>query len=263
MTSDTFDKYHLMRDEEFQRLRQKQVQSYSPELRILTRLDDDMKEILSDTNVPVDVKLNIFNQLQQRIKDVQAMTRPVGDVTKVVPLAAIPTPVVEDATAKPKPVPKLEPVDMSPLTGVATRSKKNATELLTIIQQQPSVITKNENDELVLNGNVIKGSNFNLMFKSLYSPSVSDSSSKPDSTHAQFLKALNKIDVPLTLISNPNTRSKLFDLRNYSPGATTSISLESTSNPTVAPRKRPGKQEQGGNGLTPGKVPTILRVYRA
>ena len=277
MTSEAFDKFHLLKDEEYQRLRQKQVQSYNPELRILTRLDDEIKELLNDTNVPVDVKVNIFNQLQQRIKDVQAITKPVSGVTKVVSATEVAGPptttpvVVANADGQevanmeelPKEVvkietkPQFEPIDDSILNEVGIKTKKKATEMLEKIQAQPEVIAKNENNEIVLNGHVIKGSNFNDLFKSLYTQSF-DSSQQGQ---IQFLKALNKLDIPLSLVSNTKTRNKLSELRIHSPlGKAPILNLTTPSTPVSTALKR--KPNQSGNGLTPGKMPSILRVYR-
>ena len=278
MTSEAFDKFHLLKDEEYQRLRQKQVQSYNPELRILTRLDDEIKELLNDTNVPVDAKLNIFNQLQQRIKDVQAITKPVSGVTKVVApteFAGAPTatPVMatnadgegevgnEEELPKPvqkiEPLPQFEPIDESILKEVSIKTKKKAAEMLEKIKAQPQVIAKNENNEIILNGHLIKGSNFTDLFKSLYSQSF-DSSQQGQ---IQFLKALNKLDIPLTLVSNTKTRNKLSELRVQSPLTKEPIvNLSTPSTPLSTSHKR--KAKQNGNGLTPGKMPNIMRVYR-
>jgi len=292
----SFDKYHLLRDEEYQRLRQKQVQSYNPELRILTRLDDDMKEILNDNSVPVDAKLRIFNQIQQRIKDIKSTNQlnPSIAATKVAAdtqtdvLAApqlheigvgddaphyqdvgvgsdelevvekAPPAAAAGAAAGPTES-KNTPFDKLVLKFVPDNTKTKATQFLSFIQDRSDVISKNEKNEIVIKGKVIRGSNYIDLYKSMFSSHVSGSSPEGAVGHSQFLNALLDINVPESTISNSKQREKLANLKKSK-----SPSREEFQN---ASDNLPGTPvttaKQSGEGLNrpPGKHPRILKLY--
>jgi len=285
----SFDKFHLMRDEEFQRLRQKQVQSYNPELRLLTRLDDDMNEILNDTTVPADVKMRIFDHIKQRFKDVKASTTMVR--TKVLqPIEEVPeveefdnegeqeSQADEDGDGDeqqyqmppPPPPPRKEQfkvMDDEVLKGVPSNRQIKAGGLLKVIQNHPDIISVNNKNEIVLHGKTIRGSNYIDLFQSLYTHHVAQDSPNGNYGHTQFLKALNDINVPGGLISSNTQYNKLVELKKHTP-----TRPEDFASPIHSPSKFPlgktaplsvkGGKPMSGKGFPPGKRQRMMTLYR-
>jgi len=278
----SFDKFHLMRDEEFQRLRQKQVQSYNPELRLLTRLDDDMNEILNDTTVPTDVKMRIFDHIKQRFKDVKASTTTVR--TKILqPIEEIPE--VEEFENEgeeasqaddegeqeyempPPQKEKVRAMDAEVLEGIQASRQTKASGLLKKIQAHPEIISINDNNEIVLHGKTIRGSNYVDLFQSLYSHKVAQDTPDGNPGHSMFLKALNAINVPASLISSTAQYAKLVELKK-----TTPTRAEDFISPIDSPSKfalakaTPLSVKQGkpmkGSGVPPGKRQRMMTLYR-
>ena len=247
----SFDKYHLMRDEEYQRLRQKQVQSYNPELRILTRLDDEMKDIIADTSVPVDVKLSILNQVKAQMKDVKSS---VAKAVPPPPSVVVPKPTVVEPEQEEEEYGEEDFYDASQdevfdsrvLTGITAKTQKSkARGLLKLIQANPNVISKNENNELVVHGKAIPGSNYVDLFNSLYTSHVPGSSPEGATGHTHFLKALSKLNVPTSLISRNAQTEKLMQLRHTSPSTTSS-----------------SKHQIGKGLMPPGNRHRMITLYR-
>ena len=269
----SFDKYHLMKDEEYQRLRQKQVQQYNPELRIMARIDDDIKELLSDTTIPADVKSSIFSQLQQRFKDVK-------DASKVMPKEAISTE-IEQPDVEPEPIaaaaveeyelpPPPTPARPAPikkfsddiLSGVDKNKLGKAKELLKLIKENPQIIATNTKGELVLHGKVIPRSNTSDLFRSLYSHYAPTSSPEGAVGHSKFIGALREINVPLSLISSKIQSAKLVALNKpqspHSPNPKEYLDPVGEQSPLS--NRKPVAMK--GKGLPPGKRIRMLTVYR-
>jgi len=277
----SFDKFHLMRDEEFQRLRQKQVQSYNPELRLLTRLDDDMNEILNDTTVPADVKMRIFDHIKQRFKDVKASTTMVR--TKVLqPIEEVPeveefdnegeeqSQADDEGEQYQMPPPQKQTVmvmDDEVLKGVPVNRQIKASNLLKMIQDHPDIIAINNKNEIVLHGKTIRGSNYVNLFQSLYTHHVAQDSPAGNYGHTQFLKALNTINVPGSMVSSNTQYNKLLELKKHTP-----TRPEDFARPIDSPSKfalgktAPLSVKEGkpmtGKGFPPGKRQRMMTLYR-
>ena len=252
----SFDKYHLMRDEEYNRLRQKQVQSYNPELRLLTKLDDDMNEILNDTTIPADVKVRIYDHIKQRFKDVKSastavkrkLTPPVEEEEEEAVSQALEEPVEERVDT-----PKM--MDESVLEGVEDNRAKKAKGLLSLIQDNPHIIAVNKNNEIVLHGKPVKGSNYYNLFHSMYTHRGPTDTPSGNIGHSKFLSALNEINVPANLISSTSQYSKMVDLKKLT---SPTGSFSTPTMPTTPTSTKPQK----GKGLPPGIRRHMLRLYR-
>jgi len=279
----SFDKFHLMREEEYQRMRQKQVQSYNPELRLLTRLDDDMNEILNDTTLPTDVKMRIFDHIKQRFKDVKASTstvrtkvlQPIEEVNEVEELdneGEEESQVDEEAEEQHYQLPppqkqKARAMDAEVLEGIQTSRQTKASGLLKKIQAHPDIISINNNNEIVLHGKTIRGSNYVDLFQSLYTHKVAQDTPEGNPGHSKFLLALNEINVPASLISSTAQYAKLVELKK-----TTPTREEDFISPIDSPSKfaldktTPLSVKQGkpmkGNGVPPGKRQRMMTLYR-
>ena len=66
-----FKKLRLMDNEEYERLRQKQVSSYNPELRSIAHIQDEMRDVLSSSTMNPDEKMRIFQSLFVKSKEIQ------------------------------------------------------------------------------------------------------------------------------------------------------------------------------------------------
>jgi len=288
----SFDKYHLMRDEEYQRLRQKQVQAYNPELRLLTRLDDDMNEILNDSSVPVDAKMRIFDHIKQRFKDVKSSTKaPTASIVEKThvaqPLEVVPEEDEqlehedeqlekegdeggdEDKYQMPPPPQKQKVMDDEVLKGVPANRQIKASNLLKMIQEHPDIISINNKNEIVLHGKTLRGSNYIDLFQSLYTHHVAQDSPAGNYGHTQFLKALNAINVPGGLISSNTQYNKLVELKKHTPTRPEDFSsgndspskfADAQANP--APHSLKSVKTMGGKGLPPGKRQRMMTLYR-
>ena len=236
----------LIQDEEYERLRQKQVSSYNPELRVLTHLEDEMRDIMDSKNISPDDKLKLFEQLRQRSNEIknQAKSAPVlGGVSSTltpdpptVP-AVLPGPAVVKVEVK-----KEEPVLEEIIGRISSRHKKNANKLIELINSNPDIITSNDKEELVFNGKSIPNTKFTDLFTSLFSERQSKSLAKLEGVPS-FLKALNSLHVPSNIISNLTLSKGLEDL-------------------SVKRKLSLSKKPQAGKGFNvPGKIQRILRVY--
>ncbi len=62
----TFQKMVLLSQEEMERMRQKQIKEYDPNLRALARLQDEKETVLTDKQMSPDEALKIFQKLTSR-----------------------------------------------------------------------------------------------------------------------------------------------------------------------------------------------------
>ena len=250
----SFDKLHLMRDEEYKRLRQKQVQSYNPELRLLTKLDDDMNEILNDTTVPVDVKMRIYDHIRDRFKDVKAASK-VAPRHKIETIKEVEEPVTEEEEEEEEVEPDYQPMEADVLTGVSKLKKPKAKTLLKMIQANPDIIAINKKNEIVLHGEPVEGSNYFDLVHSLYDNRVAGDSPSGNLGHTKFLKALRDINVPSSLISTSIQNQKLSKLKHHSPIKSPNefASPLGSHTPTTTMK---------GKGFPPGIRQHMLKLYR-
>ena len=231
-----FKKMRLIQEEEYERLRQKQVASYNPELRVVAHLEDEMKDIMDSRSITPEDKLKLFEQLRLRSSEMRNQTKPaiaLGGVSSILPIQ--PT---EPLKIEPVIVKKEEPIDE--LMGrVSEKHKKNATKLIDIISSNPDVLSINDNQELVINGKIIPNTNFSDIFTSLYSERHSKSIAKIEGI-TSFLSALDSLHVPSKLITNKSLSKDLEDLK---------------------PKPKSKKPQTGKGFSVPGKIQRILRVY--
>ena len=68
----SFKKMSLVAQEELDRLKQKQLTSYQPELRSMVFLKDEMDTILNRSDLPADEKLKLFQVAQNRFASIKS-----------------------------------------------------------------------------------------------------------------------------------------------------------------------------------------------
>ncbi len=237
-----FKKMRLIQEEEYERLRQKQVSSYNPELRAVAHLEDEMKDIMDSKNITPEDKLKLFDQLRIRSNELRNQAKPLvalGGVSSSIPTQA------DDAQQPPpgvliKQEVKKEDVFEEIIGRVSAKRKENAIKLMEIINSNPDILSINDNQEIVIKGHSIPNTKFSDLFTSLFTERQAKSLSKLEGIPS-FLKALNSLHVPTNLITNSSLSKELEEFN----------------------KKPKSKKPQAGKGLSgPGKIQRILRIYR-
>lgn len=246
MTS--FEKFNLIPKDEFDRLRQHDLRTYDPKLRVLACLDQEMTEILNRTDISPEEKMTNYQQAQHRFMALfktispamlAAAQEPESGQSAVVAGAAA-APAAAAAAAAPNEDDEFFNAQTS--SGPSMHSfvkhlnlppnrEPKAFNLMENIQKHPSLIAFDSNDQLVLNNRPIVGSKFSELFRELYVHS------KSHNIHGlePFMRALHALHISPTAISNTSLHSYL----------------------TPTPPSQIGKGRR-----PPGKVSNILRLYR-
>ena len=244
-----------MDNEEYERLRQKQVSSYNPKLRSIAHIQDDMREVLSSSTMNPDEKMRLFQSLFVKSKEIQDN----GKFTDMAPVEKnlLPKPVAQLA--------KVEGIEETSadadeshkilkdyvLDSVATTVKGKAHMLLDYLNRHKSKIHTNDNFELVLNGKTIEGTNFVDLVHSLYSNAKKFQGlpGKPE-----FLKQLSKLNIPASMMI---TSASFDEVKNLPKSP-----KRSRHNSAEVEQKGEGKHNRKRSGKPPGKKPKFLHLYR-
>ena len=214
----SFQRMRLMRDEEYERLRQKQISSYDPELRVLARLEDERRSVLDSTQLNDSEKVALMNHIGSRMKEVRAINKNEEMVAGIAKKAAAPLGVAL-AAAGPVAVAGAsatsgeEAVDTKAgdllkekrellLNNLPSRAHEKANELLDYMEANPDHVSLNEKFELVTKGKAVPDSNFLQLFESLFS-GKSKHKIKQQKGIVQFLSGLKYVKNAGKLVSNP------------------------------------------------------------
>ena len=211
----SFRKMQLVSEEEMNRLRQKQVAQYDPELRTASFLQQEIDQLLHDTHLEPEQKLRLFQMAQQRFTAIRGKEH-----LEKLPLEGVSTKMYKD---EPAPVPQAQaaqaaqgPALIAPaapqnaleslpaehrhlLRSVPQGSKVKAAELIQHINRSNVKFEESPQGELVVDGQPLIGSNYQDLIYSLYSR-------KKDFIPVgifEFLNALSRANMPRRLISNP------------------------------------------------------------
>ena len=247
----------LMRDEEYERLRQKQISSYDPELRVLARLEDERRSVLDSTQLNDSEKVALMNHIGSRMKEVRGISKneavvagiakkaaadiggvalaPFGHVS-VAGTAVASGDEAEDAKAVDFLKEKRELV----LNSVPSRAREKANELLDYMEANPDHVSLNEKFELVTKGKAVPDSNFLQLFESLFS-GKSKNKIKQQKGIVQFLSGLKYVKNAGKLVSNPFYTDEL-------------------GGSTLGKQLGNGKRKRGNTHLVPG-LPVVHRIY--
>ena len=240
-----FKKMRLIQDEEYERLRQKQVSSYNPELRVMAHLEDEMRDIMDSRNISPEDKLKLFEQLRLRSNDVKNQAKEEIALGGVSAMAA---PTAGEKTLQPpvllkQEVKKEDPIFEHIIGRVSPKHKDDAAKLFEILNSNPNILSVNDNEELIVNGKTIPNTKFSEIFTSLYTDRQTKSLERIEGIPS-FLHALNSLNVPKSLIHNKTLSKGLEEL-------------------SIKPKLTRIKKSQTGTGISvPGKIQRILRVYR-
>lgn len=295
----SFIKKVLIDQGEFDRLQQRQIREYSPELQSMAELRNHITDVLDNKSLSTEEKLNLFGTYQSRFtklkKDTGVLSSSVPAIEEkevhaapVAPVAApnapvaaavpnappnVPAPVAPPNAPAPAPVPNApmaaaadpggeqeEPMAIAVRNmGVQPMYENKARRLLHKIRLNPGVLNHNEAGEIVVNGNPIHGSSFNAIFSSMVT-------ANPDLHQPgldQFLGALHTMGVKEEELSAKSLKSK-FTRTAHAAKAAHEPQMVPKPDAPDAPKKA---EKQEGRGIKrkspspPGTRPKILYVY--
>ena len=205
-----FHKLQLVSEEELNRLRQKQIAQYNPELRTAAFLQSEIDELMSDKQMEPESKLRLLQLAQQRFTSLRgkhAMER--------TSLGGIRTQMEDDVIAPPVPpqqgaplaqghvapsaAAQVLPAETNPLIDfLPRRSQDKANKLLHELKRRGAEIREDQNGQMVIADQTIIGSNYKDLLLNLYSSRKNFQPRGQDT----FLDALGKANIPHAPIVN-------------------------------------------------------------
>ena len=194
--STAFQKMFLMSEEEMERMKTKQLKDYDPDLRSMTRLQDQANALLSKDNMKPDELLKLINMLQSRFNQIKnqdkAEPEPAG-VSKTMEQPEEPAEEEEDEPAIP----------VQPMIGIPKRDEARARNLIHLLSKDPHSLTVNDRMEIVVRDRPIPGSNIHDLLSDLFTKTKSRLARPRPHGFTSFVSALHDLNIPHTLISNP------------------------------------------------------------
>jgi hypothetical protein len=249
----SFKKMSLVAAEELDRLKQKQLTAYNPELRSMVFLKDEMDTILTRNDLPADEKVKLFQVAQHRFDTLRhsVMQKPAAPAKAAATATATGdeapeevNAIEDDMYAGPAPGPSAAAGSTARFAAMVTalpqQYHKKGNEMLEFFDQHGDVFAMGPRGDLVIAGQSIPNSNFKDLFRYLYV----NSHTKPIGLDS-FVNALGDRNVPRSSLSNRNVIKSLATEVFHSPTATPSPS-----------------QDGHGRSRPPGKRPRILSLYK-
>ena len=227
----SFRRMQLISKEELDRLRQRQVSSYDPELRAASKVEDEIHEILNKRGLSAEEEINKLQTLQHQFKQLQDAN------------ARQSTPInLETLTQSEKPpvVAEKEPMDektRAVITLMPESAKEKGELVLDFLKKSGDRVTFDEDNKLVVNGQPIPGTNIIDLVSSISKPGKLKAKNLPQG-YDDFLQSLYQLNIPSTIIQNQTARNTL---------------------KRIAAPARP--QRGKGRPGPPGKPLKILRLY--
>ena len=160
----------MVEEGEYDRLRQRQYRDYSPEIRTMVKLQEQIVQTLMRTDLDPQQKLDLISGPQQRFNLLREETNTLTGVTAAKGVAGADAPKVEQAkaTAKQEPVKdEAVPVKAEP---IKVAMPQNADKLMDLISNSPNIIRRNDQNELEVNGKAVPGTNFDELYAAVLSP---------------------------------------------------------------------------------------------
>ena len=258
----------LIEKGELDRLQQRQIRDYSPELQSMVRLQSQMVDVLAQKDMSADAKIQLLNTYQSRFDKLQKET---GVLRSSTTAAAVPTPEAapvieeEDEQAEEDEDPVNEAVAVEQVSparravrtiGFEPMYENKARRLMLKLMENRDVLKANKNGELVVNGQVEPGTNFNNLFQSM----VGRTQDLTQPGINKFLGALHQIGVKTDDLSGKELKA-LYAPRPP-PGSVSQRLATLRNDPALV---EPHSSKQGGKGFyaasPPGKRARVLYVY--
>ena len=193
----------LLEAAELERLRQRQIKEYDPNLSAMARAQEQIDEILLNSKLSDEEKAALINQAQQRFNTIKSVVGPLGHV--------------KPSTIEQKDITKQEPKQSNTNSNSSNISDPIESELdpkfitdyrvlKSLIAKYPKLLRKNETGALVVNDRPVKGSNFNEVVKAVLSGESMDSTSGM----TEFIQALLSMQPPMKMFTSPTLLSKIY-----------------------------------------------------
>ena len=239
-----YKRMRLLAEDEYRRLRDKQVVQYDPELRVAARTQDEIRQLLFDDKLSktmsVEDRMALLEQKQARLRELLSHVKHAGIVMPEAAPDDVPAPLVPDVPAHaPVAEPPSEKQRMadSIVSGLPVKMQNKARAVMRRLVDNADV-TFDARQNLVLGGKRIEGTNIRDLVSSMYVRR------KHTPAHSEeFAQALAGINLPRSLVSQ----------ERFIKNMETSIA---EPHPLVAstPRKRTAsfhtpKVEQSGKGV--------------
>ena len=199
----------LIEQAELDRLQQRQLRDYSPELHSMAALHRQTMDVLSRKDLDEGGKLRMLSSIDARFNQLKRETNTLGSKTAVkAPVADA----VEPDAAEPEVAPVAAPaVDEKPADanvpaapfdlrkiGLHPQVRDKASKLLLQISANPDVLTRNAAGELVLYGEPVHGSDFDAIFTAAFT-----ANKMPDLPGTEsFFRGLRTLNVRKSALSS-------------------------------------------------------------
>jgi len=274
----------LIEQGELERMQQRQLREYTPEMHSLANIHTEMRKVFDNKKLTPTQKLTLLATYTSRFDKLKKETGALSGAAHS-SLAVPATPIAktepvkkdeqehveaeeqkhevdqeeEEAVAEPKDDDEKE--EESPLLAVRRMGIKGiyaekAERLYDKILAHPKVLTRNEQGELVLNGEPQPGTSFDKLFTSM----VSQARDLNQTGMKRFLGALRQIGVRADELSGKNLRSLYLEpVTNTKSTRKRLHELRQSEAHAVAPTSKAGSSQEG-NG-PPGRRPNVLYVY--
>lgn len=227
-------KMYLVPQHQLDKLKQLPSVDSDPSIRRVaqTELDKEMALVLDSPSTDINEKAKKYANILQRYL---ALTRQ-GEQEKSVLTLSTPTVQTYETgvTAYPD---NGDAITANILKYIPKRSEKNAEYILNAIRGAQDRVSWNEQGEIVFKGQVCKGSHvYDLIKNVTANQNVSDAARPPG--WKAFLKTLSDLNVPLSVVPNPNVRGTLMRLKNGYDSFSDASSVASDEREPVVKRKR-------------------------
>ena len=173
-------------------------------------LDEKMRAILADTQDSDYGKAKRYSAVLQRFL---ALTRQEErDASTTVPLTTAPDPVREDPAQA-----SSDSIVTEILKNIAKNSRTKARYILEKMAETPGIASWNKEGEVILNNRRMPGTHLFDLIKNVTSTQILTEKRKPKGW-SEYLEALSKLNIPLSLITNTAARTVVEDFKSVQHG---------------------------------------------
>ena len=134
----------LLSQEEMERMRQKQIKEYDPNLRAMARLQDEKDTVMTDKQMSPDEALKMLQKLQSRYEAIKNQ-----DKAEVALPGVWKTMDAQGQTMQVDETPAVR-LDTEPLIGIPVHLRSHARSLIRLLSKDPDVLPVNNQMELVV-----------------------------------------------------------------------------------------------------------------
>lgn len=195
-----FKKYMLLPEAEVQRLKRTEIKEYNPEVNVLAKQNLNIEKILSDDSLSPEDKLRHFQLAKKEFqllydKYIKKNFPKEIESSHISTPAAPPTVPIDEHSSIEDPV-HIDANDIANL--IPERFRDRAKYILERMEAQPNIASYNSSNQLVVNGNIVPGTNIIDLLKDIFQ----FKKSFIPAGRSAFLISLKELNVPSSYISN-------------------------------------------------------------